>query len=95
MDEQGKAVMEDKVSTYINHYFVNIGEKLNKELNANSCSYDRVMGCRGAGFSFQRIQVEELRKEIKNIKIFKSSGIDNVASKVLKDAFFILDKLSF
>ena len=92
LDEQGKAVMEDKVSTYINHYFVNIGEKLNKELNANSCSYDRVMGCRSAGFSFQRIQVEELRKEIKNIKNFKSSGIDNVASKVLKDAFFILDE---
>ena len=62
LDEQGKVVMEDKVSTYINHYFVNIGEKLNKELNAISCSYDRVLGCRDAGFLFHRIQVEELRK---------------------------------
>ena len=92
LDEQGKVVMENKVSTYINHYFVNIGEKLNKELNAISCSYDRVLGCRGAGFLFHRIQAEKLRKEITNLKKIKSSGIDNVASKVLKDSFFILEE---
>ena len=92
LDEKGMALTtEDNVSTYINHYFVNIGEKLNNDLNPTSCSYDSVLGCRGTGFSFRRIQVE-LRNEIKNIKVFKSSGIDNVASKVLKDAFTILEE---
>ena len=71
---------------------MNIGEKLNKELNPTSCSYDHVLSCRGTGFSFRRIQVEELRNKIKNIKVVKSSGIDNVASKVLKDAFTILEE---
>ena len=92
LDEKGMALTEDNVSTYINHYFVNIGEKLNKDLNPTPCSYDSVLGCIGTGFSFCRIQVDELRNEIKNIKVFKSSGIDNVASKVLKDAFTILEE---
>ena len=92
LDEKVMALTEDNVSTYINHYFVNIGEKLNKDLNPTSCSYDSVLGCRGTGFSFSRIQVDELKNEIKNIKVFKSSGIDNVASKFLKDAFTILEE---
>ena len=88
LDEKGMAFTEDNVSTYINHYFVNIGEKLNKDLNPTPCSFDNKLGCSGTGFSFRRIQVDELRNEIKN----KSSGIDNVASKVLKDAFTILEE---
>ena len=51
-----------------------------------------LLGCKGAAFSFRRIQVEELRNKIENIKVFKSSGIDNVASKVLKDAFTTLEE---
>ena len=47
------ALREDSVSAYINHYFVNIGEKLNKDLDPTSCSYDSVLGCRGTGFSFR------------------------------------------
>ena len=34
----------------------------------------------------------QLRNEIKNIKVFKSSVIDNVASKVLMDAFTNLEE---
>ena len=47
---------------------INIGEKLNKDLNATSSTYDRELGCQGNGFTFSRIQVEELRKEIKKYK---------------------------
>ena len=69
---------------------MNIGENLNKDLNATSSTYDRKLGCKGNGLTFNRIQVDELRKEVLNINVFKSSGIDNVASKTLKDAFPIL-----
>ena len=69
-----------------------IGEKLNKDLNATSSTYDRELGCQGNGFTLSSIQVEELRKEITNIKVFKSSGIDNVASKIMRDAFTILEE---
>ena len=70
---------------------MNIGEKLNKDLNATSNTYDRELGYKSNGHKLCRIQIEELRKEVLNIKVFKSSGIDNVAFKILKDAFIILE----
>ena len=91
LDEHGVVLSEENVSSYINEYFVNIGEKLNKDFNATSSTYDRELGCQGNGFTFNRIQVKELRKEIKNIKVFKSSGIDNVASKIMRYTFTILE----
>ena len=60
--------------------------------HTNQYDNDSELGCKGTGFSFRRIQVDELRNEIKNIKVFKSPGIDNVASKVLKDDFTILEE---
>ena len=51
LDEQGMVLMEDRVSAYINHYFVNVGETLNKELNPTSCSYDRLTGVSLSGDS--------------------------------------------
>ena len=72
--------------------FVNIGENLNKDLNPTFSTYNRELGCQGNGFTFSRIQVEELRIEIQNIKLFKSSGIDNVPSKIMSEAFTILEE---
>ena len=43
---------------------MNIGENFNKDLNGTSSTYDTELGCQGNGFTFSRIQVEELRKEI-------------------------------
>ena len=90
LDKHGVVLSEENVSSYINQYFVNIGEKLNKDLNAISSTYESELGYQGNDFIFSRIQAEGLRKEIINIKVFKSSGIDNVASKIMKDAFTIL-----
>ena len=92
LDEHGVVLCEENVSSYINQYFVNIGEKLNKDLNATSSTYNRELGCQGIGFTFSRIQVEELGKEITNIKVFKSAGIDNVASYIMRDTFTILEE---
>ena len=42
-------------------------------------------------FELQEIQMDQLMSLLKQMKVFKSSGIDNISSQVLKDALFILN----
>ena len=42
-------------------------------------------------FELQEIQMDQLMLLVRQIKVFKSSGIDNISSRVLKDALTILN----
>ena len=52
----------------------------------------RVAQPNGLGFSFKHITRAKLNGLIASISIYKLSGIENISSRALKDAFSILDE---
>ena len=95
-DDDGLSIPDDKTAFFINNYFVNVGKKLVQKLKNPASKYDPVNRHQYNGYKFRPVQKEELSKLINLISIYKSSGIDNASSNVLKDAFSILiDQLLF
>ena len=52
----------------------------------------RVVQPNGLGFSFKHITRAKLNGLIELISIYKSSGIENISSRAMKDSFSILDE---
>ena len=90
-DKDGLSLSDENIATYINKYFVNVGKNLVQRLNNPPSIYDKNLGEQHAGFLFRPIMIDELNKLIMSIPVYKSSGIDNISSKALKDAFSILN----
>ena len=84
------ALSNDVASTYVNNYFSTIGRTLTVEIGdltpnaflnglqlTNFLLLDRL--------NLDAFTIDEVISEIKNINIYKSSGITNISSRILKD----------
>ena len=92
-DDNFVVLDQSEVPNYINaFFFTSIGTKLVDENPKMQVFFklpeiDNTIEL----FELQEIQMDQLMSLLKQIKVFKSSGIDNISSQVLKDALFILN----
>ena len=96
VDGNSEALSNDVTSTYVNNYFSTIGSSLAAEIgniNQNDINFLREHQPRDFSgleqFTLDSFTLEEVQREIKNINIYKSSGINNISSRILKDIWLI------
>ena len=73
----------------INSYFTNLGPNLVKKLPVIDCPYDKACNVK----SIENIPLISLKEVIdlaKNIKMFKSSGMNNISSRLVKDTILAI-----
>ena len=81
-------------ANYINRFFHEVGPKLAEKLQDSD--WQNTMDPVHSTFNLNRNNSDDVHKLVKQICLFKASGIDNLSTKVLKDAFFILtDQITY
>ena len=94
-DENGTVHENQSAADFMNNYYVNVGPSLAKE---HDISWDKTK-CKiktNAQFTFDIITEIEVNNLVKEIKITKSSAIEGISSRLLKDAFeVIIPELSY
>ena len=88
-DENGKIYENLDAANFLNDYYVNVGPNLakkhKKEWKKENCKINVE-----TSFSFNWVTETEIKRLIKEICITKSSAIDELSTRILKDAFEIL-----
>ena len=83
----GQFVLENDTASFINHFFVNIGPNLAKKCTSN-------WNFRGSdcinNIDDISTNTNEIVKLCKNVNINKSSCVDHLSSRVLRDAFLAI-----
>ena len=77
----------------MNDFFVNIGKELASEIESDAEINDidfRSNRQRDIIFNFSEIHIDEVTQQLSNLKISKSSSVDNIPGKVLKLAVSII-----
>ena len=89
IDETGVSYENLEAATFLNNYYVNIGPNLAKNHNVewekSKCKINVE-----TSFNFSWVSEWEVKRLIKEICITKSSAIENLSTRLLKDAFEIL-----
>ena len=88
-DDHGNTYENMDAAEFMNRYYVNVGPNLAKDHNIQ---WDR-KHCKieaNTTFSFSTVDESEVQKLVKNIKIIKSSAIDGLSSRLLKDSFEVI-----
>ena len=83
----GIDIASEDTANYINTYFATIGDKLAEKMNAPWIPTQPVID---SNFDFRPATIEELLPLLKKINVNKTSGVENVSTKVLKDALLAL-----
>ena len=97
-------IQEENVAAYINDYFINVGKVNIPEPNADADAYtgltDDDTGTEGSdpgtdnlppGLNeFRRVLEIEVLRIVKGINVSKSSGLNNVSSFIVKEAFLAI-----
>ena len=86
-EKSAQDIDQDKVSQYMNSFFTNIGSDLAKKHTRNWVYFgDRVQN------SLEQFQTDadEVIELLKEIECLKSSGLDELSSRICKDAFLVL-----
>ena len=85
--ETRQGIPESETAQYINDYFSSVGAQLSSKLSqewSNTCHiYPKQ-------FQLMRVNTDDVINVIKNIDISKSSGIDYISSRFIKDAFLAI-----
>ena len=89
IDDNGVEYEDQSAADFLNTFYTNAGPRLAEQFN-NDWNADRCDIKTDSTFSFCRITEHQVKKIVRDIKIFKSCAIDNMSSRVLKDAFLIL-----
>lgn len=92
-NEEGHPLEDSKIPDYINNYFATIGPKLAKNFTPNyqaTNNEDPPTLLTDNCLSFDHISQTALLKEIKKICTYKSSGIKDLNSRIIKDAMIIM-----
>ena len=87
-NNEGKNIDVEETSNFINDFFINIGPNLAKKINSNWSYFENEELNQIGEMEIDKGRVHAL---VSDIDISKSSGIDNISSKCLKDAFLILN----
>ena len=81
-------------ANYINRFFSEVGPKLAEKLKESD--WQNTMDPVHSTFNLNPTNSDDVRKLVKQICLFKASGIDHLSTKVLKDAFLILtDQITY
>ena len=90
-DENGNTLEGAEACTYMSNYYALNGVTLANKFNTNWTDQGfPTMLCDRNKFCFQFISMDIVRKLVKEIEISKSSGIENLNSRLIKDAFTVL-----
>ena len=91
VDNNDLPINQEHVADYFNSYFINIGEELAQKFDPDDVpSFNAVENSMGEILTNHN----EVLNLCKNINTNKSSAIDYISSRILKDAFIVLvDKL--
>ena len=87
VNTNGIEVEKENVSTYINEFFTNIGPNLAKKHNENWSFTGKACDTLMPDIA---VDEEEVVKIAKEINISKSSTLDNISSRVLRDAILYM-----
>ena len=89
-NETGHILEGTDACTYMSEYYANNGETLAKKFNTSW--NEQMFSCKKTpeSFDWKFIPMDVVQKLVKKIDISKSSGLSEVNSKSLKDAFAIL-----
>ena len=85
LDENGEELTDNAAANTINNFFANIGKSLSNQINkfqTNNNSTLQVL--RPPVFELPPINIDMVSKLTKNIKVYKSSGMDTISSKIWK-----------
>ena len=96
LDDNSQALSKDVAATYVNNFFATIGHTLANNIDDPSPNELPVLDTllRKNFLNLPQLNVasftlDELIKEIDNIEIYKSSGLHNISSRILKDVWTI------
>ena len=98
LKHNGERVDRSEVAAYINDYFINVGNfkaPTTNQPDSSSSSSNITAAQTGTQDSLNRLKLSEISegdvlKIVKEINISKSSGLDNISSFIIKEAFEIL-----
>ena len=108
LKHDGGKVERSEVATFINDYFINVGN-LTAPPNQPQANPSRGTSAASNGieidehnsqnpqalFGLTPVSEDDVLKIIKEINVSKSSGLDNVSSFIIKEAFGILPEVTF
>ena len=86
IDDNGNEYENQSVSDFLNMFYTNAGPNLAEKLS-DSWKAENSGIQTNSRFIFNRISEFQVSKIVKDIKVFKSCAIDNLSSRLLKDAF--------
>lgn len=87
-DDLNLPIEEDKISTYINQFFVNIGPTLASKITTDNRAYLDSLGQCVPDKTLSNwipIEEEELEKIVKELDVNKNSNIDDISTSLLRD----------
>ena len=100
LDMNSEALSNDVAPTYVNTYFSTIGRTLSSGIGTLNQNEQTFLDGKQTGnflnlnqLNIHSFTLNEVMIEINNINIYKSSGIDNISSRVLKDIWQIYPEL--
>ena len=89
-DDRNDTILENlDAAEYMNEYYVNAVPNLAKDFDDNLCENDCKISSDNL-FCFKFVTEDQVRKLVKNIHISKSSAIENLSSRIIKDSFEVL-----
>ena len=90
LSELDGTVLENQdAANYMNQFYVNAGSKLAEKFD-NEWSKEECKINVNSTFKFDFITEDQITKLVKNIDICKSSAVENLSSRILKDSFEVL-----
>ena len=100
MDSNSVALSNNVASSYVNNYFSTIGGVLAADIGPLDQQEHIFLNNRQPNdfldlgqLNINQFTLEEVMLEINNINIYKSSGMDNISSRILKDIWQIYPDL--
>ena len=87
----GAKIAQEKIPDVINDFFASIGPRLARpfqNMPRTSNIFTPINNC--AEFDLVPITEQDVIKKVNEISIYKSSGIDNISSQIMKDAVTIM-----
>ena len=86
------SVQHIEIAETLNKYFSNVGPSLSDQLPQTEIKIDHYTRPVSSEFQFESITLNDVEKEIRNLVESKSSGIDKISRKCLKNSCCVLQQ---
>ena len=83
-------IEDDKIPDYINDFFINVGTNPHSKMTNRNSNNNRNTVNPGLNFELEEVTQNTIDTLLRQINVAKSSGVDNIKARVLKDALEIL-----